>query len=312
MPKPFLLVTIVFTVILIALTACTGATPAPEPTEMPAPSPTAAATPVPANTPAPTETPPPPATERPTDVPTATPLAPSTPPAPGILVPLDIQNAQALESSLSDDELDCIGGTERLARTLAGTGTATREEQAELFGCLKDETLDRLFLAGFAAGPLSPETSECVRAAFEVIDPSTVMTAGIEGDPGRAMAGSMAAFMVTTACLTDEEWEQTAPEMGMGPEDRAVGRCLMEALGGPGEMATAMTAAQEGDFATLAEAGETCGLDMGPPPGQPHSIPPPTPTATAKTSTPGTTESTTTSATATSGMFRVVAVSAGL
>ena len=96
---------------------------------------------------------------------------------------------------------------------------APGEEQAELFGCLEDETLARLFLAGFVPGPetpgsetlLSPETSQCVRAAFEVIDPRTVMTAGIEGDPGRAMAGSMAAFMVTTACLNDEEWEEAAP-----------------------------------------------------------------------------------------------------
>ena len=143
---------------------------------------------------------------------------------------------------------------------------APREEQAELFGCLEDETLDRLFLAGFVAGPLSPETSECVREIFEVIDPRTVMTAGIEGDPGRAMAGSMAAFMVTTACLNDEEWEETSRMTAMSSGEREDARCLMSALGGPGQMAEAMTAAGEGDFAALAEAGETCGLDMGPPP----------------------------------------------
>ena len=288
MPKPFLLITAVLTVILMALSACAGATPTPYPTETPAPSPIAAATPVPATTPKPEETPTPPPTptERPTAAPSETPTTPPSPTAPGILVPLDIQDPQALESSLSDDELDCIGNPERLARTLAGPGMAPREKQHELLGCLEDETLTRLFLAGFVPGPepLSPETSQCVRAAFEVIDPRTVMTAGIEGDPGRAMAGSMAAFMVTTACLTDEEWEQAAPEMGMGPEDRAVGQCLMEALGGPGEMAAAMTAAQEGDFATLAEAGETCGLDMGPPPGQaptgPSTAPTPVPLPT--------------------------------
>ena len=288
MPKPFLLVTTVLTVILIALAACTGAEPAPDPTETKDPSPTAAATPVPANTPVPESTATPAPTERPTDVSTATSLAPSTPPGPGLLVPLDIQNAQALESSLSDAELDCIGGPERLARTLAGPGTATREEQAELFGCLEDETLARLFLAGFVPEPepLSPETSRCVRDAFEVIEPRTVMTAGLEGDPGRAMAGSMAAFMVTTACLNDEEWEQASPEMGMSPQDREVGQCLMSALGGPGQMAEAMTAAGEGDFAALAEAGEECGLDMGPPPVQSTAILPPTPTATTEAPTP--------------------------
>ena len=282
MPKPFLLITTVLTVILMALAACTGATPAPDPTETPAPSPIAAATPLPANTPAPTETPAPSPTETPTAASIATPTIPPTPLTTGVLVPLDIQNPQALESSLSDAELDCIGNPERLARTLAGAGMATREEQAELFGCLEDETLARLFLAGLVPGlePLSPETSQCVRAAFEVIDPRTVMTAGIEGDPGRAMAGSMTALLVTTACLNDEEWERTGPEMGMGPgpEDREAGQCLMEVLGGPGEMAKAMTAAQEGDFAALTRAGAECGLEMGPPSGQAPTGPSPAPT----------------------------------
>ena len=278
MPKPFLLVTTVLTVILIALAACTGATPAPNPTETPAPSPTAAATPVPANTPAPTETPAPSPTERPTAAPTAKPTTPPTPSTSGTLAPLDIQDPQALESGLSDAELACTGGPERLIGALAGLGTPSPDVLAELFGCLEDETLERLFLAGFVAGPLSPETSTCVRTAFDVIDPRTVMTAGIEGDPGRAMAGSMAAFMVTTACLNDEEWEQAAPEMGMSPQDREVGQCLMEALGGPGQMAEAMTAAGEGDFAALAGAGEECELDLGPPPEQAPTGPSPAPT----------------------------------
>ena len=113
---------------------------------------------------------------------------------------------------------------------------APREEQAELLDCLEDETLAKLFLAGFVPGPepLSLETSQCVRAAFEVIDPRSVMTAGIEGDPGRAMAGSMAAFSVTTACLSDKEWQRAGPETGMSPEDREAGQCLMEAWPGRG------------------------------------------------------------------------------
>ena len=77
-------------------------------------------------------------------------------------------------SELSEDELACIGGDpEKLARSLAGAGPASREEQAEFIGCLEDETIARLFLAGFVPGPepLSLETSNCVRAAFEVIDP---------------------------------------------------------------------------------------------------------------------------------------------
>ena len=292
MPKPFLLVTTVLTVILMTLVACTGATSAPEPKENPDPVSIAATSALPANTPTPeatetpTSTPSPAPSERSTDVPKATPPAPPSPPTPEVLIPLDIQDPQALLAALSDSELACIGDPEGLAWTLAGPGTAAREVQAELFGCLEDETLTRLFLLGFVPGTgtpgketmLSPETSQCVRAAFEVIDPRAVMTAGVEGDPGRAMAGSMAAFMVTAACLNDAEWEQAGPEMGMSPEDREAGQCIMEALGGPAEMAAAMTAAQEGDFADLAEAGERCGLDLGPVPGQMPTDPPEAPT----------------------------------
>ena len=96
---------------------------------------------------------------------------------------------------------------------LTGQGPTSREEQARLIGCLNDETLARLFLAGFVSGPepLSLETSTCVRAAFEVIDPRAVMTSGLEGNPGAAMAGSMAGFLITTACLSNKEWEKSRP-----------------------------------------------------------------------------------------------------
>ncbi len=115
------------------------------------------------------------------------------------------------------------------------------------------------------------------------------MAAGMEGDPGRAMAGSMAAFSVTTACLNDQEWAAAASMTGIGPDERAGMQCLMEALGGPGPMATAMTAAQEGEFVELASAGTECGLEMGPPPGQPPGTPPPAPTPAPTTTTPGST-----------------------
>ena len=192
-------------------------------------------------------------------------------------------------SEPSDTELACIGDNpEKLARSIVGPGQASREEQAKLIGCLEDETLAKIFLAGFVPGPgpLSQETSDCVRAGFEVIDPRTVMTAGMDGDPGRAMAGSMAAFSVTVACLNDREWEASAPMMGMPPEEREGTVCLMEALGGPGEMAEAMRAAGEGDFENLARAGAACGLDLeGTSDRGPTSEASPTPTP-ASTATP--------------------------
>ena len=87
------------------------------------------------------------------------------------------------------------------------------------------------------------------------------------------MAGSMAALFVTVACLNDPEWEATAPVLGMSSDEREGMQCLMGALGGPGEMAAAMRAAQEGDFDDLARAGTECGLEMGPLPGQPPGTP---------------------------------------
>ena len=198
-------------------------------------------------------------------------------------------DSPALLSELSDTEKACIGDDAgKLARSLAGPGSASREEQAKLMGCLEDETVARLFLAGFVPGPepLSQESSDCVRAAFEVIDPRAVMTAGIEGNPGRAMAGSMAALSVTVACLTDQEWEETAPMLGMSLDEREGMQCLLVALGGPGQMAAAMKAAQEGDFTNLAKAGTECGLDMGHPPGQVPGTAPPAPTQATTELTP--------------------------
>ena len=202
---------------------------------------------------------------------------------------LQALDSLALISELSDTELACIGDNpEKLVRSLAGPGSAPREEQAKLIGCLYDETLARIFLAGFVPGPgpLSQETSDCVRAGFEVIDPRTVMTAGIEGDPGTAMAGSMAALSVTMACLNDEEWDAAASKTGIRPEEREGMQCLLDQLGGPGEMADAMKAAGEGDFTGLAKTGAECGLDMEPAPGQTSVTPPPAPTAIVEARTP--------------------------
>ena len=280
------LTTLIVLALLTTMAACTEPTPAPDPTATPTPM--AAATPT--ETPASTQTP----TANPTAAPTATTastpaLEPTTTPAPDErLAPLPLQDSEFLQSALSDDELTCIGDDpEQLIRALTGAGPSSREEQAEFFGCLEDETLARIFLAGFVPGPapLSQETSDCVRAAFEVIDPREVMTAGLEGNPGRAMAGSMAALSVTAACLTYQEWEETAPKLGMSLDERAGMQCLMEALEGPGPMAAAMTAAQDGEFAELASAGAECGLEMGAPPG----TPPPARTATTTAPTPAST-----------------------
>ena len=204
-------------------------------------------------------------------------------------------------------------------RSLTGQRPTSREEQARLIACLNDETLARLFLAGFVPGPgpLSTESSECVRAAFDVINPREVMTAGLEGNPGMAMASSMAALSVTMACLSDEEWDQAAPAVGMSEEERAGAQCLMAGLGGPRQMAEAMQAAGEGDFTKLAEAGAVCGLNMAPTSEQAPVTLPQTPAVTptvasTATSTPTRTPPTPAPTTTTTLVITVAAVPADI
>ena len=174
---------------MATLAACSGPTPDPIATS----TPTATATP--------TATPAPTATANPTAAPTETPTISPVPEEPtptqtpdGRLAPVRLQDSESLQSALSNAELACIGDDpETLTRSLTGQGPASREEHARLIGCLNDETLARLFLAGFVPGPgpLSTESSECVRAAFDVINPREVMTAGLEGNPGMAVASSV-------------------------------------------------------------------------------------------------------------------------
>ena len=308
MPNPPLPITALLLFTLAAMMACTGGAPAPDPTETPAPTSMAAATPLPANTPTleARSTPVPTTEPTPTAGPTAGPnstLAPeptASPTPDRRLAPLPHQDSQALQAALSDAELSCISDDpEELARALAGYGTTSPEEYARRLGCLTDGTSARLFLTGLVSGPdpLSLEASNCVREAFGVIYPREVMSAGTEGDPGRAMAGGKAALVVALACLTDEEWRAVSPEMEMGPEEQAELRCFMEALGGPGQMAKAVMASQEFHIttydtpeaalaaaeeadATLEAAVAACEMKMGPRPGQAVKGPTPVPTST--------------------------------
>ena len=265
-----LLLTLVL-IILAATTACSG--PAPTPDNV-----VNTTTPAPTEATAPTASPA--ATQTPTKLPATAATATTTPTQPpqDVIAPLSLDDAQAVASALSAEELACIGGDPaKLAWLPAGPGSSP-EEQAELIKCLNDETVARVFLAGFIpdSGPLSLDTSTCIREAFNEIDPRAVMTAGAEGYPAAAMAGSMTAFIVTLACLNQEEWETTAPQVGMDLEEREGMLCVLEELGGPAGMVAAMIAATGDDPAKLTAAAVKCELDMGPSPGQTPVRPEPT------------------------------------
>ena len=184
MLKPLLPITSLLLIIVAALMACTAATPTPDPTERPAAGTVAATTALIPNTPTPEDT----ATPAPTPLPTPAPQ--------GLHSSLPPMDQEAVISSLSEDELACIGEEPgRMLAALTGGRPASMEEQARLVGCLDDDSVDQLFIATIIPVPLDEETSTCVQAGLDVIDPREVMTAGLEGDAATAMGGSMAAFL---------------------------------------------------------------------------------------------------------------------
>ena len=246
------------------------ATPTPQPTE----TPTTAPSPQPADTPTPAP------------APTATTAPPQDQPPDGRLTPLTLDNPEAVASQLSNQELACLAEVADAARLLTifnDPGIATAEEQTKLIGCLQDESLTRMFLSGFIqdTSGLSTETSACVRAGFREIDLRSVMLAGLGGDPGTAMTGSMAALFLTLACLNQEEWNAAAPAMDMEPDDREGMQCLLAEMGGPEEMAAALGPGNESGFVALFAAAAECGLEIGGPPSQVPVVPTTTPEPTA-------------------------------
>ena len=86
---------------------------------------------------------------------------------------------------------------------------------------------------------------------------------------------------MTMACLNQEEWNSTAPVMGMGPDGREGMQCLMQEMGGPEGMAAALGAGDENALPALFAAAAGCGLDMGGPPSQAPVAPTATPEPTA-------------------------------
>ena len=254
-------------------TATPMPTAAPTPTNTPAPTPMpeATATPMPTPTNAPAATPEPPPTPAPT--PTEPARTPGEASGDGMLAPLVLDDPEAVASELSDSELTCLAGTAdtgRLLEIFADPDWATPEVTTQLITCLEDETLLRIFLTEFIgeANPLTLETSECLRTGFEGIDLRSMMLAGTEGDEQAAMAGGMAAFTMTLACLSEEEWLAIAPAMGMDPGERESLLCLTEELGGPEGMAQALSGEDESGMMAFFAASAECELPMDGGPGE--------------------------------------------
>ena len=171
-------------------------------------------------------------------------------------------------SELSDAEQSCPAGNVAPQQVMALLGGAPDlvppEETAVLIQCLEDETLLRLFLTGLIGqpGPLSAETSTCVRSGFANFDLRSVMLATpAESNEAAAMAGSMAGFLLTLSCLSEEEWQAVGPTLGMGADDRDGLQCVLAELGGPEGLAAALQPGA-GPPTVFFEASAACGPQM--------------------------------------------------
>ena len=191
------------------------------------------------------------------------------PPGTGLppLAPLPLADPEAIALELSTVELTCLALTadlDRLLQVFASPELASPEEQTKLLNCLEDDTVTRLFLTGLigGAGPLSAESSACIRTGMAGVDLRSVMVAGTMGDEGTAMAGSMSAFLLTVGCLNEAEWSAAAPALDMNPSDRESLQCVMTAMGGPEGMAMALQPDNAGSILALLRAAMGCGLPL--------------------------------------------------
>ena len=190
-------------------------------------------------------------------------------------------------SVLSPDELSCIlqnADPQVLQKLLSAPDTATPEEAEGFITCVENEALLTFFLVPFTSqiGALSEETSACLRGGFEGIDLRALMLSSFASpDDEAAMISGMTGFIVTLACLNEEEWEMASPALELGPYNPEGLQCVLDKLGGPEGLA-AMTSPDAGPPIALFGAAIECNLAFveGPPPG-PEPTAAPAPTATS-------------------------------
>ena len=201
-----------------------------------------------------------------TPVPTAMPAPTDTPSE--MLDPINMNDPEAFMSQLSSAEQSCIsetGDPRQVLILVNGPDPVPPQEAQELIGCLGDETLLRLFITGLTGqtGPLSAETSTCVRSGFQDFDIAAVLLSSSMGPGGEeaAMTGSMAGLVLTLSCLNEEEWQMDSRSLGLGPDDREGLKCVTSKLGGPEGVAAALQPREGGPPLAYINAAMECGMD---------------------------------------------------
>ena len=185
----------------------------------------------------------------------------------GPLTALPVDDRVAMAAELSDAESACVAGVadlDWLLFVLGAPEVASSEDRRELLDCMEDDTVIRLFLTEVVAatGPLSQETSTCIRGGMENIDLRSLLAADANEEEQTAMISGMSAQLAAFSCLNDAEWQAASTAMGMAPGERENMQCVMRELGGPEGMATALQAEDGSGALTLMVAAFGCGLQM--------------------------------------------------
>jgi hypothetical protein len=183
------------------------------------------------------------------------------------ITPLRLDDPVAIAGELSESELTCLAGVAEIGRLMeifSAPEQASAEEQTKLLRCMENETLLRIFLTEImeSSGPLSVETSKCIRTGMEGVDLPTAMLAGAAGEEGAAMADGMSALVLTLMCLNEDEWEGAAAGLGVPTGERENLQCVLDELGGPEGFAKTLSAGDEGSFAALFGAIMKCGVQI--------------------------------------------------
>ena len=193
------------------------------------------------------------------------------------LAPLATKDAGAFLSDVSDSERMCLSDnipSDRMAMLATTPELATEAEREAFLGCLEHNTGLRLLLTPVlnATGPLSVESSACMRSSYADTDLAALMSS-VAADPGAgpeaeaAMAQGMVMFFVSLSCLNEEEFQTASVAMGLAPGERENFLCVLDQVGGQDALAALLIPSAEFP-AELFQAAFGCQFQMGgPPPG---------------------------------------------
>ena len=215
----------------LTLAACTTSTPTSTVTPTPTYTTTATATPEPTPAPTPTSTP-----------------GPTATPEPSGIAPLDPDDSAELLSRLSQDERDCITDFDLLADFWSKHPDVDYEDVAQQMGCLRDETLLRLYLSNLAwyfedlnlawyfedlGGAFRADTASCIRDGLNGISLGGLVREAhtVESDLVR-QAHTAVWDLTVFYCLSEEEVTLAAPDSGLTDDEYDGMICTVEAFGG--------------------------------------------------------------------------------